>query len=325
MMASRTVDYRTLPDDIVLLLLALHRIIKPGLVQSHFKLADCRAFALGKSHDLIHQLCAAHALVEVPELAPQRTYLPRKGTFYLQPEHIVYRLTPDQTHGRSEQAFDVLLQRAFTDDKRLFELWLQYATAAAMVYLTAYLKEHRFYLEPPQISDIEHTFKSALQVYSIKQLWFVIWINIRDANGLAAHEDFSPAKVCASIPEKLRRYLHKAINDKRVVPSENWHGPDHLAAGSLGLLFSELFDFNEYTPGTLVRARLARLNGQTPPLDSDPDFAQSVSRFMNSALANNTSPTAMLEYAELVRGGLDPAAAIDTVLQAMAEGASQGD
>lgn len=157
-----------------------------------------------------------------------------------------------------------------------------------------------------------HLGKGGLHIYSISQLWFVVWKVIKDAASYASHRFSSRTKASATIPSKIRKQIEKAVQEDGIGRSCN--RPDGHLAGSLGDVFSSTFNIAEETDGRLAFQKFALLNPSN--MEQDDDLEYMAALFMRRALENQNAGSSMAMVAEAIRAGEDTRTAVESVMKA---------
>ncbi|WP_346829933.1 hypothetical protein ABDX87_23005 [Pseudomonas abietaniphila] len=305
---SGPIDYHLLGDDEALLLLALDLAISPRLISESFTLDECKALAPMDVALLIDKLKTAGVVREDPHSAAPGTYFLRDDNLMVNTHFIPYALVPDQHLGRTEEAMQILLAREFCDSAALFNLWLDFASADAVCYLLDKCRAFHHDLNENQLNEIRSTLRNGLRTHSVSQIWFVIWKNVKDAASLARLVYYTEVRATATIPGKIRRTLEKIEKEGSIV--RKWDRPDYQPAGTLGMLFNELFGIDEDTPGSDVLARFAELQPEATTDSAHLPEAEAVRRLLYDALMNDSGPEMMFRFAQLIRGGSEIGSAI---------------
>jgi hypothetical protein len=315
--AAQTINYDQLNDDIVLLLLALDRAINPRLQDGTFTRSDCQSLVPSYVGNFVSKLYKARAIVDQPGMVQPGAYFLKEGQLFHYNNKVIYRLTPDERFGSGAEAFGRLQLRELSDPKALRELWLDYATAECMCYLFDQCELHGLLTEEESDNEIYSTLRSNLTEYSVSQLWNVIWKITRDAASLSTRDYYTKSKAAATIPGKLRRHLEKIERGEAKVSA--WDRPNSQPAGTLGLLFAEMFDIDKDTPGSAVMQYFA---DPTVNTDDIPDLAPEalampVTQLMNAALGHFVAADVLLCFANAVRSGKNVRDAIDEVYETL--------
>lgn len=129
----------------------------------------------------------------------------------------------------------------------------------------------------------------------------MIWKNVKDAASLARLVYYTASRATATIPGKIRRTLEKV--EKEGAELRHWDRPDQQPAGTLGMLFNELFGVDEDTPGVEVMARLTRLSPVKPRAGNELAQPEQVRRLLCEAMINDTGAQMMQQFAALIREG----------------------
>lgn len=308
------IDYGQLSDDEALLIIALDFAISPRLTSSAFTVGDCKALAPMDVGLLIDKLKGTGIVREDPPSAAPGTYFLRDGHLMVNTHQIAYALAPDKHFGRGEEAMQVLLTREYTDASALFSLWLDFASADAVCYLLDKCRSFDHELEEQQLSEIRSTLCNGLKTHSVSQIWFVIWKNVKDAASLARLVYYTATRATATIPGKIRRTLEKIEKEGSIV--RKWDRPDYQPAGTLGMLFNELFGIDEDTPGLEVQERLALLLPDENGGEDEVPRNESVRQLLCNALVSDTGPQMMERFAALIREGHGVGRAVAALLGA---------
>jgi len=314
--AVQTVSYDQLSDDVVLLLLALDRAINPRLQTGTFTRSDCLSLAPSHVGNFVSKLYKARAIVDQPGMARPGAYFLDGGKLFHYNDQVTYRLTPDERFGSGAEAFSRLQLRKLSDPKALRELWLDYATAECMCYLFDQCELHGLSTEAESDNEIYSTLRSELAEYSVSQLWNVIWKITRDAATLSTREYYTKSKAAATIPGKLRRYLEKIERSEAKVSA--WDRPNSQPAGTLGLLFAEMFDIDENTLGSAVMQYFEdpAVNTEIPSFSPEA-LALPATKLMNAALGHFAAADVLFCFANAVHSGKNILDAIDEVYEAL--------
>lgn len=207
--------------------------------------------------------------------------------------------------------------RERSDPMALRELWLDYATTECMCYLFDQSELHGLFTEAGSDDEIYSTLRTALTGYSVSQWWNVIWKITRGAATLSTREYNTKSKAAATIPGKLRRHLEKIEREGAKV--SEWDRPNGQPAGTVGLLFVELYDIDENTLGSAVMRYFSdpvvKTNSTADLGPEEPDM--SVTRLMSSELGHFAAANLLLCFANAVRSGKNVCQSIDEVYETL--------
>ncbi|UII73553.1 hypothetical protein LVW35_10435 [Pseudomonas sp. HN11] len=312
---SRTVDYAGIADGQVLLLLALDRAITPRLTNGGFTIGDCRGLAPRYISDFLSQLREAGLILEDPNKAKPGTYYWQQDEIWVVNTQVAYRLAPDTKLGSGEEVIRSLLDRVYTDNEGLFNLWLDYSVADVMCYLADQCDLYNHALSEHEFEEIKSSLRSALEIYSVSQLWSVAWKVVRDAASLANREYYNRQKAAATIPGKIRRYLEKARRES--IELKSWSRPELQPAGTLGMVLGEVFGIDEDSSGLTVSSLFARLTGRECSSNVEAELCEPVRELMTNALAHDVGPSVLFRFAELIRAGHDVGFAVKEIGSAL--------
>lgn len=308
---SRTVDYTQASDAQVLLLLALDRAITPRLASGGFTLGDCRGLAPRHVSEFVSQLSEAGLIFMDPEKAKPGTYYWQGDEVWFKSAQVVYCLSPDAANGSGEEVVRSLNEREYTDAEGLFSLWLDYSVADVMGYLRDQCDVYNHVLDEQEWNEINSTLRSALETYSVAQLWSVAWKVVKDAASLANREYYNRQKAAATIPGKIRRHLEKARKESLALKC--WNRPEYQPAGTLGMLLAELFEVDESTSGLAAAARIATCTGKTCAPTIEAQLYTPIRELMTNALALDVGAPVLLRFAALIRAGHDVSFAVEEI------------
>jgi hypothetical protein len=314
---EETCDYGSIPDDLALLLVALEKAINPRLLSGSFMRSDCRSLQSVDSGNLIQRLWAAKLIVDLPSKATLGAYFLKNGQVWHSPDKVTYVFVPDALSGKNEEAFTVLTTRDFCDYPAIRQLWLDYALSDCMAYFFEQTATHGLDTSSEANAEISSTLRTALDKYSVAQLWSVIWKIVRDAASLSTREYYNKAKAAATIPGKIKRNLEQVARGN--VHLKDWTRPIDQPAGTLGDVFYEYFGINENTLGSTVQEMFSEPDIGTDRLNVDPppEVIEGQTRIlMRQALARDISASVMLHFAGRIRNGDDARTALDAVFAA---------
>lgn len=314
---EETCDYRAIPDDLALLLIALEKAINPRLLTGSFMRSDCRSLASIDSGKLIQRLWTERLIVDLPSKAVLGAYFLKDDQIWHFSDKVAYVFVPDAAIGKNEEAFNILNMRDFCDHRAIRQLWLDYALSDCMAYFFDQSATHGLETSSEADVEISSTLRTALNTYSVAQLWSVIWKIVRDSASLSTREYYNKAKAAATIPGKIKRNLEQVA--KGSVHLKAWTRPIRQPAGTLGDVFYEYFGIDENTLGSTVREMFSEVDIGTDQLkiDPPPEVIEDWTRIlMRQALAHDCSAIVMLHFSDRIRNGDDALAALDAVFAA---------
>ncbi|WP_411389226.1 hypothetical protein [Pseudomonas sp. MPB23] len=313
--STRTVDYSTIADRQVLLLLALDRAVTPRLTHGGFTVGDCRGLAPRYVGDFLQQLREAGLVLDDPTKARPGTYYWEGDEIWMFRDQVVYRLAPDAASRSADEVIRSLQDRVYTDAEGLFTLWLDYSVADVMRYLGAQCALYNHELSERELEEINSTLRSALETYSVSQLWSVVWKVVRDAASLANREYYNRPKAAATIPGKIRRNLEKVQRES--IELKAWSRPEQHPAGTLGMVLGEILGVDENTSGHRVSSLVTWFTGQACSPTVEAELHEPVRELMTIALAHDVGSSVMLRFAELIRAGHDVGSAVEEIGSAL--------
>lgn len=307
-LSGQTCDYRALEDDLALVLLALEAAITPRLTTGTFSVGDCEALCAGAAEPYLQRLLEAGVLMECPLAAEPGTYYLKDGSLWIRRAQAVYALAPDPDLAPATSVLEVVANRDLSNGPALAQLWLDYALQDVMHYFMSECDTYNHDLCAEELLDIQSSFRSALGTYSVAQLWSVAWRVVRDAASLANRTYYNREKAAATLPGKVRRHMEKV--GREAVPLRAWARREDHPAGTLGMVFWELFEIDENTSGADALAMFARLGLQTELPASEAALLGPATELMQAAVAENRVPQILLEFAALIESGVSVPEAI---------------
>lgn len=299
--ASTTLDYSELPDNVVLILLAINAVVAPRLADGTFGIGDCEDLAPWDPGLFIRQLHRERYLLADPRTVKPGTYYLCDGELWYKTYQLELFLPPDITLGRGIGALDLLGEHHFSNPEALIKLWLDYSVGDVLRYLFDQCRIYNHDLDDEAIDRIKSTVRHGLHTYSVSQLWSVMWKVVRDAASLANREYYNRPKATATIPNKIRKLLE--IADQQGGISRGWDRPESHIAGSLGMVFSNVFAVDEYSPGVKVIEIFNRI-GRSTQLQDEEKLSSLTDSFMRSALDGPSPWLVMSHFADKIRDGL---------------------
>lgn len=309
--ASRVVDYDSVSDAQVLLLLALDRAVSPRLTQGGFTLGDCRGLAPLYISGFLKTLNDAGLFLEDPSKAKPGTYYWKGDDVWQVSAQVVYLLMPNTPYAEGEEVIRRLSERTYTDAEGIFNLWLDYSVADVMCYLQTQCELYNHELTEQAWDEIKSTLRCALETYSVSQLWSVAWKVVRDAASLANREYYTRQKAAATVAGKVRRYLERV--ERESLELKSWSRPEQQPVGTLGMLLGEMFGVDEHTSGIAAMSRIRMLTGEGNS-NMEAELGAPIRELMTNALAMDIAASVMLRFAELIRAGHDVSFAVEEIV-----------
>lgn len=309
--ASITITYEYIPDDAVLVLLAIDALVAPRLANGTFTVSDCGDLSPYNPGFFVRELYTRGYLLTDPYAAAPGTYFMKEDGVWHVTAQIQYFLPPDDFSGRGQEALGLIKDREFTDSDALVSLWLDYAVGDVMRYLLDQCRIYSHDLETEAVEKIKSTVRHGLQTYSVAQLWSVAWKAVKDAASLANREYYNRPKAAATIPNKIRKLIEIAEQEGGIPRS--WDRPDHHLSGSLGMIFHSLFSIDEYSPGREVIEMFTAL-GRARSHDANDALLSLTQTFMTAALGGPDAGAVLEMFAERIRAGLTTEDAMTEVI-----------
>lgn len=313
--SGQTCDYQAIGDDTALLLIALEAAITPRLTQGTFSIEDSKALCATDAGPYIQRLLEAGVLTERPLEAEPGTYYLKDDSLWVRRAYAVYSLTPDPTEPAAA-LLELIANRELADGPAIAQLWLDYALQDVMHYFTTECLTYNHDLCAAELLEVQSSFRNALNTYSVAQLWSVAWRVVRDAASLANRTYYNREKAAATLPGKVRRHMERV--EREGAPLRAWTRREDHPAGTLGMVFWELFEIDENTTGAQALAMFARLGLQTDVPASEAALLAPATELMRAAIAENRVAQILLEFAALIEGGVNPPEAIRSIIDSNA-------
>ena len=311
---SMRTEFAEQPADIILLLMALDDAINPRLARAAFRETECSALAPSCVDRFIKKLRDARVIIDHPSLSSAGAYELEGAEFGYYPNRVTYKLVPDPMLS-TEDTLNLVRSMELSDSSAVRNLWLDYATADCMAYLTNQSEFHGLSVLPDVYEEFYSATRVALQTYSVAKIWNVIWRIVRDALALAARDYSNKSKAAATLPGKLRRHLEK-VKRGVALPLKDWDRPDWQAAGTLGKLFAEIYSIDETTPGAEVMALFADPVSTDETIDPGNEALRlSADHLFSAAIMHDMAAEALISLANGVKEGLDVTEAITRVFK----------
>lgn len=310
--SSQTCAYQEIGDAEVLILMALECAITPRLTQSSFTVRDCSALCAGHPAPYIKRLVDAGILVQRPFEALPGAYFIKDDDLWCREPWIAYGLAPDPSLTSTDSLFEILSHRTLIDGPAIADLWLDYATQDVMHYFRRECETYQHRVCDEALQDVESSIRSALTTYSVAQLWSVVWKVVRDAASLASRTYYNREKAAATLPGKLRRHMEKV--EREAMPIRAWSRREEHPAGTLGMVFWELFQIEENTPGSQAVEVLSNIGGLTKATSPEADLTVPAAQLIHAAVAENLAGEVLLDFAALIQRGTEVPQAIQTIL-----------
>jgi hypothetical protein len=311
---STRVDFQTLPDEIVLILLAVDKALSPRLAGGTFSEKDCRFVAPAMVGDFILRLIRCNAIILRPDLCAPGTFTSGNGGLRYFANKAVYQLTPAITTESPASVIMSLRQRIFDRSTALADLWLDHATADCVRYALDQSQLHSLPVDQELESQIASVVRVAAESYSVAELWNVIWKVVRDAATLSRREFSNPSRAAETLPGKIKRLLEKVR--KGEVTIKHWDRPDLQPSGTLGELFDEIFGIDEHTAGSDALHILSPPNPSTAPGQAQQAERTHTDELFHAAVGHNATLEVLQKFAEAIAQGYTVTDAISYVYEA---------
>lgn len=306
--ASKTFDYLNAPDDIAILVLALNRALGGRYFQIAFKSELCSSLCSAYHEDLLTRLFDEGVLVQNPRKASRDAYEVGEETVHYYYERVVFEAARS-AHDDIE-IIATVENRAFSDGAALSALWLEYAIGECMAYLFDQTSLYGLQTSQEEDALIVNTLRSALQRYSIVDLWAVLSMVVTRAVKNSAKPYFNSRRAASAMPETLRRYLELVDAGQRQL--YEWRRPHRQPTPTLGQVFWDRWNIDEKTPGREVIRLFAQLRNASQPT-SVTYTREEISQLVRRMLALDVAPEALTTFAEAISAGDSMDQALRTV------------
>ncbi|WP_231949297.1 hypothetical protein [Herminiimonas arsenitoxidans] len=302
-------EYSEISDDAALILLALHRAINPRLLSGTFMYRDCATLTPSDSDFFIDKLCNSRILLPHYLAAKDGTYSLNGDEIWHYPAQACFFLVPDSKLGKSEIALSILENRNYKDNLALRNLWLDYAVADCHRYLIDQCNDYDFHLEEEELNQMKSIFRTALEIYSVSELWSMVWMIVKDAASLSQKTYSNSRKASATIPGKAQRFLVKVSKGENTL--KQWARREQHTEGTLGQVFWDYFSIDAATTGCEV----FRIFDVVPSSDNVGPLILPSKELMAKARADGIEAEVLICLAGSIRQGLSVIEAIHEVLR----------
>lgn len=303
---TRRIDYDALPDGIAIILLALDRTLGEKTYERRFFRAECASLTPVYYEEFLTKLYQANAIHDDPLLARPDAYFLKDGKIFHYNDKTAYFVVPDHRAERPRDGMMILENRRFSDAQAIHALWLDYSESDCMAYLFSQLDIHGLKTTSEADNAICATLRTALQTYSVAELWSVIWKIARDAAALARREYYTVAKAEATIPRKLARHLEAVGKGKEGAWVKEWDRPHDQPSGTLGQVFFEYFGLDEKTRGLDVSTLIAsKVTGEKPAsFGIDNELSSAIKGMFQRVAQAGTEAELLANFAAAIKEGL---------------------
>lgn len=243
-----TADYQSINDDLAIITLALNHSLGNRLFEIKFNLKHCGNLSPMNSANYIARLLRSGLITTNPEYSAPGAYFVKNDGLWHYSNLVTYECIPDKIIKSGQDIINILQNRPFNQGEALRSLWIEYATNDCMLYTLNFSSLHGLDIAEDEKIEIENIIRSALNTYSISNLWSMVWMIVKDAAALSTREYYNKRKATATLPGKLKRHLEDIRKGKRDL--RNWERPADQASSSLGEIFYKIWMIDENTPGT---------------------------------------------------------------------------
>lgn len=299
----RTQDFNQIPDDLAIILMALNRTLGSNIFERTFFRSECRSLAPTDTDSFITKLWHGGVILDDPRKAKPNAYFLKDDQLWHYNNLVAYFVIHDENCEIAENALMLLQNRPFRDVASLRALWLDYAVSDCMAYLFGQTDLHGMSIDDVGIQEIRATLHTALQRYSISELWSAIWKVVKDAAALAQREYYNKAKATATISGKLMRHLESVAKGKAEL--KLWDRPADQPAGTIGQVFYDFFDLDENARGAELDIYFPENDVQsTSTVVLTDALRSSIDALISRVKKQGCSPEMMLSFAEAISQGL---------------------
>ncbi|MEH6800687.1 MAG: hypothetical protein V7681_15445 [Halopseudomonas sabulinigri] len=252
------ITYDDIPDDACFILKALDTLISPRLDSGTFDMRDVELMAPYEPMLYLRYLYGAGIILDDPVDASCAAYRIKDENLMINLIRAQFCLPPDRDGGKGKGSFKKITDRVFTNAQALQELWFEYASSDVVRYLLDQSKLCALALSQEIISKVQRATKVGLVFLSVSQLWFLIWVAVKNAAKLACGAHYSGAKAAAKIPGDFRAQIEKYKRNGSFIRFLN--RPEQHVPGALGVAFATVFEIDEYTSGAEVLKKISILS-----------------------------------------------------------------
>lgn len=296
--ANKIFNYLEAPDDIAVLVLALNRALGGRYFQISFKSELCSSLCSTGLDSLLTRLLDQGALIHCPLKAPANAYEFEGGKIRYYYSRVVFEATPS-AHDDID-IISCLENRPFINGAVLTPLWLEYAAGECMAYFLDLTRMHGLETEMQEEEKVLNTVRTALERYSISNLWSAIWKVIQDAAALSTTQYYNNRRAAATLPNKLRNHLATVEAGKKRLGI--WKRTSKQPLPALGHVFHQIFGVDENTPGEDVVKQFAAL-APSEHLESPVFDRETISDILRQALTQDIAPEVLSTFAATIKSG----------------------
>lgn len=307
-----TIDYNSLADDAAMVLLALKRAMNKGQLPETFKIRDCRGITHHGCYDIIMILKENSAITDEPLKSGIKAYYLEGGELHYHENQVFYSIVPNDNVNLTEDAISTLEKRIYKNNVLMKELWLTYALSECLFYLNRDCDSYRLSPNEVTLEEVIAVLYTALQKYSISQMWFVIWIVVKEAASLSTKEFYNREKAVKTIPGKIHKLLKKVVKESRDL--RFWDRRENQPTKTLGEVFYDLFCIDEDTTGEEVLKVFINQNLRAQTYPSISEFAELSKNIFTISAENAIASEVMFSFAKKIREGMEVGNAMNSLL-----------
>ena len=308
---SKSIFYSDVPDDIALILLALDRAITPRLFAGSFAAHECKNLAPEGAMHFIKRLFDSGVITDNSSKAYRHAYKLKDENLSFSMEMASYRLVSDKSIFNDEEAFNAFHCRDFSYRVGLRNLWLDYAVSDCMAYLYRRCQLYNLTISNEDEHPVRSLLRSSLEIYSISQLWCVIWKVVEAVAALSTRTYYNKEKAAATIHGKIMRHIEDVKKSGAII--KQWGRLNDQPSGTLGEVFNQYFKVDENTSGSQA-IRIFSTPVQCNYFDTDVEIIEErAEKLMRMAIGHGIEAGVMLVFSSAIRNGMEPCEALDYI------------
>jgi hypothetical protein len=295
-----TVDYRSVSDDVCLLIRALYKVVGDGmLLGRNFTARQCQSIT-AFDHSQTLEILRNHGIVQ-PVAASNTTkgFWLNERSLRFKSDEVDFRFTPHHS-GSRDDAKSIVIQRHPTDEKTICRLWYRHAVEECIAYLIHETSTRGLcHLSAGGDEIIRATIENALRDFPISYLWYAIWHEVKTAAADSRKHYSNRAKATATIPGKLARFIENARNG--TYQFRRWDRLNGQHESGLAQVFSEQLGLDLDTTGRKAEQHIQTAVNQGSKEALLTQYGQILRNMMKEATHKDLSAEVMLMFAEYQR------------------------
>lgn len=291
------IDYRSVSDDVCLLIRALHKAIGDGmLLGQNFTARNCLSITVIDQSKTLETL-RNHGIVQPVAVSDTtKGFRLHEGSLRFISDEVDFRFTPHHS-GSRDDALSNVMQRHPTDEKAICRLWHQHAVDECIAYLIDQASiRGLLHLSAEGNEKIRATIEDALLDFPISYLWYAIWYVVRDAAADSRKQYSNREKATATIPGKLARLTENVRNGTHQL--RRWDRPYSQHESGLAQVFREQFGFDLDTTGRTAEQHIQTAVNESKREVLLSQYGQIFRNLMKEAANKGLIAEVMLMFAE---------------------------